>query len=99
MITLPNSCNINYKMFFRFNVLILGALSGSMRSHSMIGYFIMSLAAADLCTGVLLTPLSIFPAYYGYWPYGRAMCKLTAFMEITLWAIAVYTLGWIGVDR
>lgn len=81
------------------NVLIFGALSSSLHSHSMIGYFILSLAGADLATGVLITPASIFPALFGYWPYGPLICKLTAFLEITLWAISVYTLGWIGVDR
>lgn len=82
-----------------FNVLIIGTLSSSIHSHSMIGYFILSLAGADLLTGVLLTPLSIFPALVGSWPYGRVVCKLTAYVEVTLWAVVVYTLGWMGVDR
>ncbi|XP_055343496.1 G-protein coupled receptor 52-like [Paramacrobiotus metropolitanus] len=86
-------------LIITLNVLIFGALAPALHSHSMIGYFILSLAGVDLATGVLIAPLSIFPALYGYWPYGPLVCKLTAFLEITLWAIAVYTLGWIGVDR
>ena len=82
-----------------FNVLIIGTLSVSIHSHSMIGYFILSLAGADLLTGVLVTPVSIYPALTGGWPYGRAVCKLTAYLEVTLWAVVVYTLGWMGVDR
>ncbi|GAV03183.1 hypothetical protein RvY_13647 [Ramazzottius varieornatus] len=82
-----------------FNVLIICSMSASVHSHSMIGYFILSLAGADLATGVFLTPLSIFPALYGEWPYGPAVCKLTAYVEVTLWAVAIYTLGWISVDR
>ena len=52
-----------------FNLLIICSMSASIHSHSMIGYFILSLAGADLATGVFLTPLSIFPALYGEWPY------------------------------
>ncbi|OQV22032.1 putative Beta-4C adrenergic receptor [Hypsibius exemplaris] len=82
-----------------FNVLIIGTLSSSVHAHSMIGYFMLSLAGADLLTGVLLTPISIYPALTGSWPYGRALCKLTAYLEVTLWAVVVYTVGWMAVDR
>lgn len=65
----------------------------------VINYYFLSLAAADLLNGMLIVPLSVYPALTGHWIYGDIVCRVTGYLEVTLWSISVYTFMWISVDR
>lgn len=59
----------------------------------------LSLAVADLLCGLLVVPLSVYPAVVNDWVYGDIVCRLVGYLEVTLWAVTVYTFMWISVDR
>lgn len=65
----------------------------------VINYYLLSLASADLLCGLLVVPLSVYPALMRRWVYGDIVCRLVGYLEVTLWAISVYTFMWISVDR
>lgn len=67
--------------------------------NEVIDYYLLSLSAADLLCGLLVVPLSVYPAIIRDWPYGDLLCRLTGYLEVTLWAVSVYTFMWISVDR
>lgn len=83
---------------FVANVLVLASLLASPIRDSMT-FYIMSLAVADLLCGVLVVPLSVYPAVVKDWVYGDIVCRLEGYLEVTLWTVTIYTLMWIGVDR
>ncbi|KAJ8704328.1 hypothetical protein PYW08_013052 [Mythimna loreyi] len=68
-------------------------------SHEVINYYLLSLAVADLLIGVLVVPLSVYPALTGRWIFGNFVCRLAGYVEVTLWSISVCTFMWISVDR
>lgn len=65
----------------------------------VINYYLLSLAIADLLCGLLVVPFSVYPALTGEWMYGDIVCRFTGYLEVTLWAVSVYTFMWISVDR
>lgn len=65
----------------------------------MINYYLLSLASADLLCGLLVVPFSVYPALVRRWVYGDIVCRLVGYLEVTLWAVSVYTFMWISVDR
>lgn len=65
----------------------------------MINCYLLSLAVADLLCGLLVVPLSVYPALVQKWVYGDLVCRLVGYLEVTLWAVSVYTFMWISVDR
>lgn len=65
----------------------------------VINYYLLSLASADLLCGLLVVPLSVYPALVRRWVYGDIVCRLVGYLEVTLWAVSVYTFMWISVDR
>ncbi|CAH0546119.1 unnamed protein product [Brassicogethes aeneus] len=65
----------------------------------VINCYLLSLAVADLLCGLLVVPLSIYPAVVHEWVYGDILCRLVGYLEVTLWAVTVYTFMWISVDR
>ena len=64
-----------------------------------MNYYLISLAAADLLAGLLVVPLSIYPALTDEWGLGDVMCSVVGYVEATLWAVSVYSFMWISVDR
>lgn len=65
-----------------------------------MNYYLISLATADLLAGVLVVPLSIYPALTdGSWVLGDVLCSIAGYVEATLWAVSVYSFMWISVDR
>jgi len=46
-----------------------------------------------------VVPLSVYPALVRRWVYGDIVCRLVGYLEVTLWAVSVYTFMWISVDR
>lgn len=65
----------------------------------VINCYLLSLASADLLCGLLVVPLSVYPALVRRWVYGDIVCRLVGYLEVTLWAVSVYTFMWISVDR
>lgn len=65
----------------------------------VINCYLLSLAIADLLCGLLVVPLSVYPALVHSWVYGDIVCRLIGYLEVTLWAVQVYTFMWISVDR
>ena len=62
-------------------------------------YYLMSLGVADLVAGVVVVPLSVYPALVQKWVYGNTICDLAVYLEITLWFAQLCTFMWISVDR
>lgn len=65
----------------------------------VINCYLLSLAVADLLCGLLVVPLSVYPALVHSWVYGDIACRLLGYLEVTLWAVQVYTFMWMSVDR
>lgn len=57
------------------------------------------MAVADLLYGLIVFPLSVYPALVQRWVYGDIVCGLIGYVEVTLWVVNVYTFMWISVDR
>ncbi|KPI99175.1 putative G-protein coupled receptor 52 [Papilio xuthus] len=82
------------------NLLIIAAfLNFKGLAHEVINYYLLSLAVADLLCGLLVVPLSVHAAAVGRWVFGGLVCRLTGYIEVTLWSVSVYTFMWISVDR
>lgn len=81
------------------NLLIIASFINYRGPQEVINIYLLSLACADLLCGLLIVPLSIYPALSGQWVYGDIICRLTGYLEVTLWSITVYTFMWISVDR
>lgn len=50
----------------------------------MINCYLLSLAVADLLCGVIVVPLSVYPAIIKDWVYGDVLCRLLGYLEVTL---------------
>ncbi|CAG9816400.1 unnamed protein product [Phaedon cochleariae] len=81
------------------NVLIIATLLNFRGPSEVINCYLLSLAVADLLCGLLVVPLSVYPAVVGDWVYGDVLCRVVGYLEVTLWAVTVYTFMWISVDR
>lgn len=62
-------------------------------------HYILSLATNDLLVGILIVPVSIYPAVRQKKVYAEWVCQLEAYFGLTLWSICVYTFMWMTVDR
>ena len=71
----------------------------SLGPGDVINCYLLSLAVVDLLCGLLVVPLSVYPALVQRWVYGDLVCRLVGYLEVTLWAVTVYTFMWISVDR
>lgn len=65
----------------------------------VINCYLLSLAVADLLCGLFIVPFSVYPALVQDWVYGDIVCRIVGYLEVTLWAVSVYTFMWISVDR
>uniref|UniRef100_A0A8D8YP76 Probable G-protein coupled receptor 52 n=1 Tax=Cacopsylla melanoneura TaxID=428564 RepID=A0A8D8YP76_9HEMI len=81
------------------NVLIIATIINMRGPGEMINYYILSLATADLLFGLLVVPLSVYPALAQDWVYGSVICRVVGYIEVTLWVICNYTFMWMSVDR
>ncbi|KAF7272529.1 G-protein coupled receptor DopEcR [Rhynchophorus ferrugineus] len=81
------------------NVLIIATFLNFRGPSEVINCYLLSLAVADLLCGVIVVPLSVYPAIVKDWVYGDVICRLVGYLEVTLWAVTVYTFMWISVDR
>ncbi|EFA09248.1 probable G-protein coupled receptor 52 isoform X1 [Tribolium castaneum] len=81
------------------NILIIATFLNFRGPSEVINCYLLSLAVADLLCGLLVVPLSVYPAVVREWVYGDIVCRLVGYLEVTLWAVTVYTFMWISVDR
>ncbi|XP_068913873.1 G-protein coupled receptor 52 isoform X2 [Tenebrio molitor] len=81
------------------NILIIATFLNFRGPQEVINCYLLSLAVADLLCGLLVVPLSVYPAVVNDWVYGDIVCRLVGYLEVTLWAVTVYTFMWISVDR
>lgn len=81
------------------NVLLIATFVYARAPGEVINCYLLSLAVADLLCGLLVVPLSVYPALVHSWVYGDIVCRLIGYLEVTLWAVQVYTFMWISVDR
>lgn len=71
----------------------------SVGPSEVINHYLLSLATADLLCGLIIVPLSVYPALTREWLYGDVACRLVGYLEVTLWSVSIYTFMWISVDR
>ncbi|XP_076034380.1 melatonin receptor pdcr-1-like [Oratosquilla oratoria] len=81
------------------NIIILATFITMPGPKDVIMYYLMSLGVADLVAGVVVVPLSVYPALVKRWVYGDAVCGLAGYLEIMLWFAQLCTFMWISVDR
>ncbi|XP_046998258.1 G-protein coupled receptor 52-like [Schistocerca americana] len=81
------------------NVLIIATFLNLRGPTEVINIYLLSLAVADLLCGLLIVPLSVYPAVVQQWVYGDIVCRLVGYLEVTLWSVSVFTFMWISVDR
>ncbi|XP_017769978.1 PREDICTED: probable G-protein coupled receptor 52 [Nicrophorus vespilloides] len=81
------------------NVLIIATFVNFRGPSEVINCYLLSLSVADLLCGLFIVPLSVYPALVQNWVYGDILCRVVGYLEVTLWAVTVYTFMWISVDR
>ena len=93
--------NTTNSIFLRdiHNVLAINNVLSFAGPSDVINCYLLSLAVADLLCGLLVVPLSVYPALVQRWVYGDIVCRLIGYVEVTLWAVTVFTFMWISVDR
>lgn len=67
----------------------------------VIGHYLLSLAASDFLTGILVTPVALYASMTSGWHdvSHRTLCKAEVYLEIALYSTNAYVFMWIGVDR
>ncbi|KAG5679214.1 hypothetical protein PVAND_008799 [Polypedilum vanderplanki] len=86
------------------NLIVIATFINFRGPQEVINIYLLSLAFADLICGLVIVPLSIYPALQSAdgeskWVYGSIMCRITGYIEVTLFSISMYTFMWISVDR
>lgn len=88
------------------NLLVIATFINFRGPQEVINIYLLSLAFADLICGLVIVPLSIYPALQAAdfeSSYGEGLadilCRITGYIEVTLFSISVYTFMWISVDR
>ena len=61
--------------------------------------FILNLVLSDLVVGIFLCPLEFIRRLVGTWMFGTALCKIVAFVQISVSGTAVMFHALIAVDR
>jgi uncharacterized membrane protein HdeD (DUF308 family) len=70
--------------------------------HDCIGYFLISLASADLICAIFIVPLSMYSSLSPEWHFienDSVICKITAYLQIVVLTATIYTFAWVSVDR
>ncbi|CAH1263060.1 CHRM4 [Branchiostoma lanceolatum] len=81
------------------NVMVLVALVREKMLRTVYNYFILNLALADLCVGLVIMPLFATYVSLGNWPFGSAMCVLWVLMDFGCCQVSIFTLLLIAGDR
>ena len=82
------------------NVIVLLAILRAKHLMSTISkIFISSLACADLLTGVIVMPLTVFLTISGIWNFGQIMCDIYNSISMVSAIASLETLCFIAIDR
>ncbi|XP_078594292.1 muscarinic acetylcholine receptor M2-like [Branchiostoma floridae x Branchiostoma japonicum] len=81
------------------NVMVVVALVREKMLRTVYNYFILNLALADLCVGLVVMPLFATYVTLGKWPFGSAMCVLWVLMDFGCCQVSIFTLLLIATDR
>ena len=79
------------------NVLVIIVFAKAKDFQNTTGFFYISLAVADLGMGFII-PLYTYTMYYGKWPYGIVMCKISAYVRCALVCITIWHLFYLTLD-
>ncbi|KAI6244115.1 G-PROTEIN-RECEP-F1-2 domain-containing protein [Aphelenchoides fujianensis] len=70
--------------------------------NDVTGYYLISLATADLLWAVFIVPLSVYSSLVPDWNFmgdDSLLCKSSAYLQIVILTSTLFTFGWISVDR
>ncbi|KAI6205400.1 G-PROTEIN-RECEP-F1-2 domain-containing protein [Aphelenchoides besseyi] len=70
--------------------------------NEVTGYYMISLATADLLWAVLIVPMSVYSSLVPGWNFmgdDSLLCKSSAYLQIVILTSTLFTFGWISVDR
>ncbi|XP_033640787.1 probable G-protein coupled receptor No9 [Asterias rubens] len=62
-------------------------------------YFILNLSVADLLVGAVVMPINNVSVYYGYWPFGKVVCKIWLLLVFACTVLSSFALVLISWDR
>ena len=63
------------------NILIICVVAGEKTTRKAKTYFLINLAACDLCVTLVCMPISVGTISYKLWIYGDFLCKTTSFLQ------------------
>jgi len=72
---------------------------GRRKDRLVSTFFILTLAAIDLTTCILVIPYTIYMEYVGYWVYSDALCKVYQFLVTSNVPLSAMIMVVIAVDR
>ena len=86
--------------FIGNSYVILTILFKKKSSFSVINFFVLNLAIANLIFGFLSIPSTYITAFFlQYWPFSNFLCVFFNYAQNVLVTLIVYTLIWITMDK
>ncbi|KAE9549004.1 hypothetical protein FO519_007777 [Halicephalobus sp. NKZ332] len=89
-------------LLFFSSVISIVVLISNKTLHDCIGYFLISLACADLLSATCIIPLSMYSSLHPdwrFWEDNSPICKVSAYLHIVVLCSTIYTFIWVAVDR
>ena len=82
------------------NTIVIRVISRIHSLQTATNFLLINLSAADLVIAALNLPFKTVSQYIThYWPFGNAMCKLTAFCQIMVFFVSIFSLVAVAYDR
>lgn len=81
------------------NSLVIGAWISQKSIRTPSNLYLVSLAIADLITGVFAFPPTVHYSYVQKWIYGLGVCRVWLVMCFAMYSITAFHLVAIAVDR
>ncbi|XP_041363707.1 QRFP-like peptide receptor [Gigantopelta aegis] len=81
------------------NILIICAVAGEKTLRKARNYFLINLAACDLCVTLVCMPIAVGTITYKLWIYGDFLCKTTSFLQGIAVSTGIFTLTAMSIDR
>ncbi len=81
------------------NLLVIVTVVTNHRLHNPTNYFILNLATADACLGLLVLPFATLMTLQTDWPLGPEFCNINTANDVTLCTVSILTLFAISIDR